>query len=100
MIKKKNIRKQKGLVEDVCHLPSNERTAHHEAGHALMAFLLDRKFEYVTIIPEGKSAGHLAYTSDEEENREFHFYKFDYKKGFKPQDILEMVRCRRRLRDA
>lgn len=35
-------------------------TAYHEAGHAVAYILLDRKFDYVTIVPGGGFAGHLS----------------------------------------
>jgi hypothetical protein len=37
--------------------------AYHEAGHAVATILLGRKFRYVTVIPEGDSAGHIKYFS-------------------------------------
>jgi hypothetical protein len=38
-------------------------TAIHEAGHAVMSWLVDQRFEYVTIIPDGDedSFGHLLH---------------------------------------
>jgi len=40
-------------------------TAHHEAGHAVASFLLGEMPDYVTIRPEGDTAGHMAYLSVE-----------------------------------
>jgi len=34
-----------------------EATAYHEAGHAVAGYLLRRRFEYVTIVPEGDCEG-------------------------------------------
>jgi len=39
--------------------PELERTAYHEAAHAVVAWMLWRPFEYVTIIPEQDSLGHM-----------------------------------------
>jgi hypothetical protein len=36
--------------------------AFHEAGHAMTAILQGRRFDYVTIIPDGKLAGHCAFS--------------------------------------
>jgi len=36
-------------------------TAHHEAGHAVVSFLLGEMPDYVTIRAEGDTAGHMAY---------------------------------------
>lgn len=38
-----------------------ERTAYHEAGHAVMSFIRKRRFKYVTIIPEKDSLGHILH---------------------------------------
>lgn len=40
-------------------------TAHHEAGHAFMAYAFGYKFDYVTIEPDGHSAGHLSTIYEE-----------------------------------
>ena len=38
-----------------------EKTAYHEAGHAVAAFYMKRSFRYVTIEPEEDSLGHIMY---------------------------------------
>ncbi len=38
---------------------SKEKTAYHEAGHALAMIHHKRKFEYVSIVPEGRFLGHV-----------------------------------------
>ena len=38
-----------------------ERTAYHEAGHVLLAYLLRKAFKYVTIEPDGDSLGYVLY---------------------------------------
>ena len=38
---------------------TRERTAFHEAGHAVVAYLLDRPFEYVSIEPHKESLGRI-----------------------------------------
>jgi ATP-dependent Zn protease len=40
---------------------STERVAFHEAGHAVVAFHLKRKFRRVTIAPAGRSLGHTRF---------------------------------------
>lgn len=42
-------------------MENNKRTAYHEAGHAVAALMVGRKFEYVTIEPEEDSLGHVLY---------------------------------------
>ncbi len=37
-------------------------TAHHEAGHAVASVMLGMDFDYVTIIPDGDSRGHVENT--------------------------------------
>ena len=41
---------------------SVEKTAYHEAGHAVAAFHMRRSFRYVTIEPDEESLGHVMYT--------------------------------------
>jgi ATP-dependent Zn protease len=36
--------------------------AHHEAGHAVAAVLLCHEFDYVTIVPDDDSGGHISHT--------------------------------------
>jgi hypothetical protein len=36
-------------------------TAHHEAGHAVAAFLVKRRFRHVSIEPDQRSLGHVLY---------------------------------------
>jgi len=38
-------------------IPSIEAVAHHEAGHAVAAYRLHRRFRYVTIEPDGRDLG-------------------------------------------
>lgn len=42
--------------------PPLKRTAYHEAGHAVAAYLLDRDFKSVTIIREGDTLGQCSLT--------------------------------------
>jgi hypothetical protein len=42
-------------------LTSVERTAYHEAGHAVAAFLLKRPFLYISIVPDSESLGRVTY---------------------------------------
>jgi len=39
-----------------------EKTAYHEAGHAVAAFEMKRSFRHVTIEPDEESLGHIMYT--------------------------------------
>lgn len=43
------------------HHTKIERTAYHEAGHAVMSYLLGRRFRHVTIIPSKDAHGHIAH---------------------------------------
>ena len=38
--------------------PTEEDVAYHEAGHAVMAYLIGRRIDYVTIVPNDDSLGH------------------------------------------
>lgn len=44
-----------------------ERTAYHEAGHAVALYLMDSPFEYATIESEGELLGHVSVTPIAEE---------------------------------
>jgi len=39
-----------------------EKTAYHEAGHAVAAFEMKRSFRHVTIEPDEESLGHIMFT--------------------------------------
>jgi len=45
------------------------RVAYHEAGHAVAAALLRRPFRYITIRPNGKLKGHMAWSMTRERKR-------------------------------
>lgn len=36
-----------------------KRVAYHEAGHAMMAFILGKRFRYITIVPRNDVLGHI-----------------------------------------
>ena len=38
--------------------PNEENVAYHEAGHAVLAYLIGRRIDYVTIVPNDDSLGH------------------------------------------
>lgn len=43
-----------------------EQIAHHEAGHAAIALMFNVDFDYVTIVPNEKNAGHLEFGNSSE----------------------------------
>lgn len=45
------------------------KVAYHEAGHAVAAAVLKRRFEYVTIKPKGNVRAHMAYSLAKEHKR-------------------------------
>ena len=55
------------------NIKSIERTARHEAGHALVSALLGEMPTYVTIVSRGEYGGYMQYANDEE--------KFGYTKS-------------------
>jgi hypothetical protein len=48
-----------------------ESTAYHEAGHAVMAYLQDVEFEYVTVEPNDTLEGHVRFNLDANLSREY-----------------------------
>ena len=41
---------------------AEERTAYHEAGHAVAAYLMHRRFKHITIVPEGDVLGRVKFS--------------------------------------
>jgi hypothetical protein len=63
---------------------SIESIAHHEAGHAVAAYLTDTEFEYVTIEPNDRVGGHVRLILDTNMVREHTVFQFHYPDGFVP----------------
>jgi hypothetical protein len=63
---------------------SLEVTAIHEAGHAVMGYILGHAFEYVTVRPNGRSLGHIRWKFDSEFEREYNFFVMRFTNGFFP----------------
>jgi hypothetical protein len=79
-----------------------ERTAYHEAGHAVAAHLFRRRFRYVTVEPTESSSGHVATWLPENTRREVASWLLFNKFGFRPAgvgDILD-VTVPRKVMDA
>jgi Peptidase family M41 len=60
-----------------------ERTAYHEAGHAVVAMKLDRRFHHVTIEPGDGSLGHVLH---EKFSRRF---RPDIELGFRARETID-----------
>jgi ATP-dependent Zn protease len=60
-----------------------ERTAYHEAGHAVVAMKLNQKFHHVTIEPEEGSLGHILH--DKLSRR----FRPDVEMGFRTREKIE-----------
>jgi len=51
--------KETNMTKCKKRIPTIELTAYHEAGHAVMCFLLKQRFRHVTVVPRKESLGHI-----------------------------------------
>jgi hypothetical protein len=61
-----------------------DEIAVHEAGHAVMAYLLEMPFNYVTLVPNGSALGHVSLEGDPDGEHHLSTFQFDHPRGFAP----------------
>jgi len=64
--------------------PADLTTAYHEAVHAVMGYLLDIPFEYVTIEEKGEFLGHVRFQPDVTDYLDLQGFKNFHRNGFRP----------------
>jgi hypothetical protein len=69
-------------IDDYEQSLENE-VAVHEAGHAVMAYLLEMPFTYVTL-PDESGVGHMSFPVDPDSEHHLNTFRFDHPGGFAP----------------
>lgn len=74
--------------------------AYHEAGHAVMGYLLEVPFEYVTVEENDEFLGHVRFQPDPQDQIDYQCFKLIRRNGFRPlgfgnkRDVLGSPRVR------